>query len=80
VQTSFYLILAAIPISYAVYSLSTSKDNFLRRMIDQNQLNGEVDQAKLSLHTNMMAQALEDRVLFKTAVRDVSGPDLRFPE
>ena len=81
VQKSFYFILASIPVTYVTYALATSKgDNFISRFVDQYIAKGTAESEKTALHSIMVQQALEDRALFKTAKRDTSGPDLRWPE
>lgn len=79
-QRGFYIALAVAPVSYLAYTLATDDKNFVRRYLDQYQSQRELDAHRNNLHTQMMEEAVQDRSLFKYSPRDVSGPDLRYPE
>ncbi|TAQ83350.1 hypothetical protein B7494_g8326 [Chlorociboria aeruginascens] len=82
IGVSFYIILAAIPISLGVYSLSRPKDGkpaALTKLIENWAYYGDKWADRNTLHTKMIEQAAFDRNLFQSS--KASGHiELRFPE
>lgn len=81
---SFYLILAAFPVSIGIYSLSRpekdgSPANPISRIIEAYTDMNEKWMARSVLHTAMVEQAAFDRNLFQGTAR-VKHVDLKFPE
>lgn len=81
-QRGFYIALAAIPASFALYKLSrqgTDEKPWLTRFIDSFSGYRSTWDERNSLHTKMVEQAGADRALFHNSPG--SGHiELRFPE
>jgi len=82
-QTSFYVVLAAIPVSLGVYAVSRpDKDGKmagLSKVIDSYSSYKERWTARNTLHTAMIEQAAFDRNLYQSS-QGTKHVDLRFPE
>ena len=85
-QPGFYITIAAIPASFAIYKFSRSggddKDPYLTRYIRETYDDLATKWARRNdLHTRAMEQAAADRVLFlNESTQNVRTVDLRFPE
>jgi len=82
--TSFYLILAAFPISIGIYKLSRPNEdgsaaNPISKIIGLYTDRKETWMYRAELHTRLVEQAAEDRLLFQ-GTRQVKHINLRFPE
>ncbi|KAI4106656.1 MAG: hypothetical protein L6R37_002048 [Teloschistes peruensis] len=86
-QRGFYLVIAALPLSFAVYKFSRSSDDsgdeasqpWFTRMIRRYDSWQRAFGERNALHTNMLEQAGHDRNLFYNSPRS-EMIDLSFPE
>ena len=86
-QRGFYLTVAALPLSFAIYKFSRSTDGssadsaqpLITRFIKSFSHWGETWEQRNSLHTAMIEQAAHDRNLFHSSPGS-KHVDLKFPE
>lgn len=82
-QTQFYVVLAAIPLTIGVYAFSRpdkdGKLTGLSKVIDSYSYYKERWAARNTLHTAMIEQAAFDRNLYHSS-QGTKHVDLRFPE
>ena len=86
-QRGFYLTIAALPLSFAIYKFSRSADGssadsaqpFVTRFIKSFSHWTETWEQRNSLHTAMIEQAANDRNLFHSSPGS-KHVDLKFPE
>jgi len=83
VQTQFYVVLAVVPLSIGLYSISRPKGDGslsgLTKLIDSYSYYKERFAARNTLHTAMIEQAAFDRNLYQSAV-GTKHVNLRMPE
>lgn len=82
-QKGFYITLAAIPVTLALYKLATSDTStvpFLQRLIEQYSEKQEEWGRRNALHTVAAEQAAQDRHLFLGESTNVKSIELRYPE
>jgi hypothetical protein len=80
-QRGFYITVAAIPLSLAVYKFTYSDDSkpYLQQMIEKYSDFKDEWNRRNALHTVMIEQAAHDRNLFQSE-KVSTEVDLRFPE
>lgn len=80
-QLGFYASLAAIPIFYLGYTLSsTGSDNFINKLYQQYKEGNAESWRRDVIHEAAVRQALVDRTAMNSYPRDTTGPALRYPE
>lgn len=81
-QSGFYIAIAAIPATFAIYKFSaqgTDQKPYFTRLIESYNSWQETYRARNDLHTQMVEQAAADKNLFLNE-RGTKHVDLRFPE
>lgn len=82
-QTQFYVVLAAVPLSIGLYTISRPKSDgspsSLSKLIDSYSYYKDRFAARNTLHTAMIEQAAFDRNLYQSAV-GTKHVNLRMPE